>query len=671
MKAYDMTRRPTILYALFVATLSTFALTASYSKGTDFISGTVMISTVFNTVASNGAVTSTLLFVSLFALALCCMALGRTASVRIRWWSSAFAVLASLTLTVPPFIPEGQTALFTVVHTLPVLQSSDKTKWYWLFMAVRFVGYAILVELLFRTLFSIAVPKYDWSTREMFDWSGHQSIMARLRHELQVRVWSHCSFCKRLFTTFSVKTVAVVGSIIAACWIPWMILLYPANIAADTVAQLVWARGSFEAWDPSSWEDIPWARMSDQHPWLDTLIYGWFDHLGFMMGNEAYGLYVLAVLQCILCAGSLALLLCYAGGRLHVPWKLCLVGLGWYALVPIFGRLSMSVVKDSTFLPFFFVWVTIFMEYVRRIRRNERLGVWIPTLLVFLSVLCGLTKKTGLYVTLLTMVIIAIVLRRRLVSCLCIILSLAIFSGISAAAFPALRIAPAGKQEVLAIPLQQTANAVLVHGSDMSLQGKKAINRVLICDTSQIRTFLSLQSADSIKDHCFNRQATNADVSRFLLMWVKQGILHPRTYLNATPWLRNPFTMGAIYDEGFYVHWGWADKGGLSILPQYPENQRSRPQQYGSVLYYAIAKSPVFGLLMSENLYVVWIPLIGIALCILRRRSGNLLYAVPLILSIPMLLLSPAYQTRYSWSLAYGFFVFLMIPWIHGQTEQS
>ena len=75
-----------------------------------------------------------------------------------------------------------------------------------------------------------------------------------------------------------------------------------------------------------------------------------------------------------------------------------------------------------------------------------------------------------------------------------------------------------------------------------------------------------------------------------------------------------------------------------------------------------LAKLPVMGLLMSENLYVVWIPLLSVVLAIIRRRARNLVYVVPLLITIPLLVISPAYQTRYSWALAYGFSRLLLCP---------
>lgn len=688
-----------IVHVSLAAALAVFALTAGYATGADFASGTIMVGAVLQSVAVNGAMTSTVLFVGLFVLLLASRVACQDAPTESRRWAAGVAVTLALTLTIPPFVPEGSIFVLSVSPVLHAIPDSAKTVWYWLFMALRFLGFCCALQLPLRCLFMWAVrsragasdacmrlPDPGASSASVQSGSARSvnvqsadaqaaaaqartqmlnpGLSSRMRQVLQEGALDLTKRFRPLFETLSSKSVLLIAAVIAVCWIPWMALLYPANIAADTVAQLVWARGNMGAWDPSSRLPLPGYRMSDHHPWFDTVIYGGFDRLGLALGDEGIGLFALAVAQTLLCATALALLLCYAGGKLHVPWQVCTAGLGLYALVPIFGRLSMSIVKDSTFMPFFLAWLTIFMEYTRRIRARERLGWRIPAGLVALALVCGLTKKTALFIIVATMLVAAAVLGHRVTTAVCAALIVALFAGVTATAFAALRVAPAGKQEMLAIPLQQTAYDVLRHGRELSASDSAVLGRVFVCDAKQVGMLANSRSSDAIKDHCFNHGSSRGDMLRFLGVWAKQGLAHPGTYLAAVPWLRDPFTMGAIYDEGFYVRWGWKDKGGMQILPQYGDAQRSPAQRYGATLYYGLAKMPVLGALMSENLYVVWIPLLGIALCVLRRCPGNLLYALPLLLSTATLLISPAYQTRYSWALAYGAFVFVTLGFI-------
>lgn len=656
-RAYDGLLR--IVLSGMSAVLVLIALTAGYSTGAVFSAPLKTLNALLDSMASSGPVTSSVIFLAAFVLVLESLAARGESSRPLRYSLVIGAVLA-LTLTFGPYAPVGVRPAFTVSPVLPSLPDDERTVWYWLFMSLRFTGNLILCTMSAHVFLRAVSPGTARAGRP-----GGGSPLTALRHALpRPGTWRCTTSIARSLTCLTPRSVAAIGGVIAVSWVPWMVLLYPANIAADTVAQLVWARGTAPAWDPSSRSTIPWARMSDHHPWLDTLLYGAFDRLGFALGNEAYGLFILAVLQTMLCAAAVALLLCYLGGRLHVPARLCAIGLTWYCAVPIFGRLSMSIVKDSTFMPFFLLWLTVYMEYVRRIRTNERIAVWIPVALVILTVGCSLTKKTALYVILTALLVLLIALRRRILTLLCVLSAVALFAGVTDAAFATLAIAPGGRQEMLAIPLQQTAANLIENKGRINERDRRDIGAVFICSTPTLTDYYSQQSANGVKDHCFNRSASGGQIARFLLVWARQGIRHPVTYWRSVPWLRDPFTMGAIYDEGFYVHWGWGDRGGEDILPEYPMHAMSRPQRVGRVIYYALARLPVLGLLMTENIYVVWIPVIGIGLCLLRRQGGNVLYAVPLLASIPTLMLDPAYQTRYSWSLAYGFIVFLALGWM-------
>ena len=136
-------------------------------------------------------------------------------------------------------------------------------------------------------------------------------------------------------------------------------------------------------------------------------------------------------------------------------------------------------------------------------------------------------------------------------------------------------------------------------------------------------------------------------------------------------WLRNPFLIGSIYDEGWYVRGGWPEKGGNMILPQYDEGERSEPQYYGSTFYTLASQMPGVSFLMTEGLYVSWIPLMTIALCCLTRRYWNLTYMIPWLLSIGTLLVLPAPQTRYTWTLLFGAALIAAIPAIRDHTLQE
>ncbi len=436
------------------------------------------------------------------------------------------------------------------------------------------------------------------------------------------------------------------------CWAPWIALMGPANIAADTVAQLVWYRTG-RAWDPSSRIDLPAQyAMSDHHPWLTTLLYGAFDQWGVSIGNEALVMWLLAALHAVLLAVAFAITISYLCGTVGLSWKFGVFAVLFVGLIPIYGRLTMSVVKDTTFMPFFMVWSVMYVEYVRRVVAKRKIGAWFVTGLILLAIICGLTKKIGMYVIVAALLVLVIALHRRLISALMLIIIVGISVAIPKVAYPALHIYPGGKQEMMAVQLQQGAAVLLRQGNELSDHDRKALEAVYSCSTDELKQRFTTKTSDDAKD-CFNAEATNSQIVQFLVTWAKEGITHPATYLESAPFYYMPFLIDSYYDEGFFVRWGWADKGGTMILPEYTDRETTEAQDYAQQIYYADAGTPIIGLLMTEGFYALWIPLLSIMICIVLRRYRNLLYLVPTIITMGTMIIMPMHQFRYSWPIAF------------------
>lgn len=242
------------------------------------------------------------------------------------------------------------------------------------------------------------------------------------------------------------------------------------------------------------------------------------------------------------------------------------------------------------------------------------------------------------------------------------------------AVFPALHVAKGGKQEMLAVPLQQTFTVLDKYGQSMDPGHKEAIETIIVCSTQQIKDAgYAWTNANPIKDNgCFNEDATSADLVRFLLVWVEEGIAHPRTYLESVSWLGDYFTMASVYDEGFHVRWGWPEYGAsTTILPQYKDNEPSRQQQVGKALYVSASKTPIIGAMMTEVTYTVWIPLLAVGLCVVLKRFGNLLYASPMLISIGTVLVTPRHNSRYSWVMLFCSVLLLVVPFITDRAKTA
>ncbi|OXN00151.1 DUF6020 family protein [Bifidobacterium vansinderenii] len=732
-----LTTRPRPHLAALIAALSScFALTASYSSARAFRDFPTALTNIATQMGTTGSAAGLALFVAVFVIEFLgwglFMGAGRSAGddgtstnasstniapsdnataesptrriaplayllLRIpfpkpsrttRAWATVTGLAFALSLTIPAHYDAGRHAPPQATPTLPYVAPQYRTIWFHLFMLLRYAGFALLTIAAMTLLLTWATNAI---TRARLN--DDRRLPANVNHPQPSRLRT---FFSTLFQRLSARNVAVATTLITVCWLPWMILLWPVNIAADTIAQIMWVRSGY-VWDPSSRAVDLGSTMNDQHPWLDTVIYGFFDQLGLTMGSERWGLYLLAVLQTLAIAAALAVTLTYLGGMMRVPWQYCTAALAFVGLTPCFGRTAMAIVKDTTSMPFFLLLMVLMIEYVRRARAGDRPGPWLIVGIVVLAVICAETRKIAMEIIAASFLVFAVALRgRRLLSLSLAVIPVALVSVITAIVFPLLHVAPGGRQEMISIPLQQTLYVVAKYdgypsgmqpadgtnndtdtGSLLSADDRAVVDAVNVCTTSQLRRYLLIEphrnreigSADTIKDRCYDRNATTGDATRFLLLWARLGVTHVGDYLHAVPWLRDPFTMSSYYDEGWYVRWGWeSEHPQRVILPEYHSTdrgaQKSLPQRYGAAIYKALAHMPGVSFLMSEATYVVFVPLTALALCCLAGadRRRNLVLFAPWALTILTLMLLPGHQTRYTWTLAFGAVIVAAIP---------
>lgn len=701
-----------------------FALAAIYPDEHSFVSGSALFTSVMGIMGQVGAAAGFAVAVSA-ALGLLVGALAwRRSERRVRVWSAIAGALLALTVTFYQFSDIHEPIAQNNTNTYPpAISEGFHTRWYLLYMAVRYVGYLLLLVCIVTALFDWVLrhtrareagvsaieesQSSNIASSNIAD-ANAADIDANIKDDaiaqtptaaasplrvLGDALTAATRWLKPMLVDFRARNIAILTGVLALCWLPWMLLMWPANIGPDTVAQLVWWKTG-QAWDPSTRQMLPAPyTLSDHHPWFDTVLYGVFYDFGRAIGIEWAGIYLLTVLQALLTIVALAVMLNYLCGVLGLSWRIGAAGVALYGLTPIFGRSIMSLVKESTNMPWFLLFCVLLIEYIRRATgaadaasssagetnaavakaahgkvsrvkaAQPRIGWQLVVGLMATALLCALTRKISVYIVLGALLVTLIFVRRRLVTAAFIVVLMAANTAIPEVVFPALHVAPGGKQEMLSVTLQQSAYNIIHNGDQMSEADHKAVTDVFSCSVDELRGKLILRNGDPVKD-CYNRDATSEQVSTYLKVWVKEGFEHPVTYLKAVPFLTGPFKMGTTYDEGFFVHWGWEDKGGDDILSRWGVYQLSRPQKVAAPLYVAASKAPGLSLLMSENLYVVWIPVLAIALCAIRRRWRNLLYASPVFFSIAGLLVQMSHSSRYTWSVAFAAMICIALPFV-------
>ncbi len=468
------------------------------------------------------------------------------------------------------------------------------------------------------------------------------------------------------FFDFRVKNILRMMAIILVCWLPWIVLMRPGVLSPDTVAQVLWARG-FPCFDPSTQGFLVGYDFSDQHPIFDTLIYGVFDRIGTNLGDAAIGYALLGICQAVLQAFAFAVACCFLHRRgLSRVW--CIACLVFVSVMPCFGIFSQILVKDYTAVGFYVLWFIAYLEFVFRIREKRPVGARFMVAFILLACLVALTRKLGIYMVIIPMVFpLALLPRRKLSLATLMVPALLMFVFIPQVIYPTFKVAAGGIQEMLAVPLQQVAHCVITNEEDIGSSDLAVIDEVI--DLDAIPQCYG-DSADSIKD-AFRHDASTGDVVAFLEVWVKLGLQHPLSYLQATSYQSPFYASGTSAWEPVYVHGGWLDFGGDEILGDYDEFTPSSTQQTViDLVPETLYQLPVLGWLADVSLYDVFIPLFALSLCMLRRK-GYWLLMVPILFSMLIPLVTSAFSVRFVINLVYCAPLVLAIPFLGAPRERA
>lgn len=319
---------------------------------------------------------------------------------------------------------------------------------------------------------------------------------------------------RKLTMDWSPRSIITLWCLVTAFWIPYFVAYFPGVYWYDTSWQLM------EYYDPS----VP---FTDHHPFMMTYLYVGFVHIGKALFNNAiYGLYLLVLVQSLLSTLAIACTVCYTG-KYNTPWKCRFFIAAFLTLFPIIPMMSMSLAKDTFNTPFFVFFSIAFCELWRT--QGEILKSVSFNVFFILDVLAvSLTKKTGMYIIVLALLLLAcFVVKHWSCKIATIVLGSVpyLVVGIIVPTFilPALHIAPGESNEILAVPMQQVANVVHDHKDDLSAAEIDKIQQTYHMDIDQLQGAYCWYKADPIK----GQELSSKDVHALITTWMKQLVKHP------------------------------------------------------------------------------------------------------------------------------------------------
>lgn len=319
---------------------------------------------------------------------------------------------------------------------------------------------------------------------------------------------------RKLTMDWSPRSIITLWCLVTAFWIPYFVAYFPGVYWYDTSWQLM------EYYDPS----VP---FTDHHPFMMTYLYVGFAHIGKALFNNAiYGLYLLVLVQSLLSTLAIACTVCYTG-KYNTPWKCRFFIAAFLTLFPIIPMMSMSLAKDTFNTPFFVFFSIAFCELWRT--QGEILKSVSFNVFFILDVLAvSLTKKTGMYIIVLALLLLAcFVVKHWSCKIATIVLGSVpyLVVGIIVPTFilPALHIVPGESNEILAVPMQQVANVVHDHKDDLSAAEIDKIQQTYHMDIDQLQGAYCWYKADPIK----GQELSSKDVHALITTWMKQLVKHP------------------------------------------------------------------------------------------------------------------------------------------------
>ena len=324
------------------------------------------------------------------------------------------------------------------------------------------------------------------------------------------------------------------------------------------------------------------------------------------------------------------------------------------ALYPVLALYAFNMCKDVSAAPF----VLIFVAQALRIHRTR--GAVMRSNRFALSVFANalllmLTRKPSLYALAFAAVFMILAypgVRRRMAAAL-LGAALVFQVGYTSLLLPALGVIPGETREMLSVPLQQVAR-VLAEGREVAQEELDAVSRVM--DVDYAAANYDPRLSDPVKDST-NPEMTGADLAAFMGAWLRMGLRHPATYVEA--WINQIYGYFYPSDSNTIVCLTLSspDQGGVT-LTQNPALEGARLELH-NIIYFRLRRIPGIGALFYVDT-IVWLFLFAqlaaflrhglraltpfmffagtLGICLLSPKSGEIRYLMPILYALPALL---------------------------------
>lgn len=334
-----------------------------------------------------------------------------------------------------------------------------------------------------------------------------------------------CNMIKQDSINLKLKDGVKTFALILMCWIPHLIVAYPATVVIDAWVQLGQFYGKRE--------------FTGHHPVFHTWLIGIVMELGVKLKNGNVVFFLFIVLQGIIFSAIISYGI-MTMKKLGSPKWLIYLNIVMAIVSPCY-TLYIGMVTKDTFYSYFFVLFFIEIVFINIMGMEYWKSNLHCILFVFSAVMVILFRNNGKYIIYPILIILLLfhikkynkeyLLINKLKILVLLIMPIIVAFLINSSIISYYNISSGSIKEALSLPFQQTARYVVRHGDEVTEYEKKVINKVL--DYSNLKQNYNSRLSDPVKNS-FNNACTMYDLLNYFSVWIKQFIKHPLTYFMAT-----------------------------------------------------------------------------------------------------------------------------------------
>lgn len=415
-------------------------------------------------------------------------------------------------------------------------------------------------------------------------------------------------------------------------WIPYVLMYFPATVTPDGMYQINQGLGL--------------QTLTNHHPVVSTAFFAVFIQIGKFIGNDYFGVFLIAVFQMIFISYSFSLIIKLTYKISNKKWLVYITTI-FFCIYPTWGMMVQAVIKDTMFVGFFAIFMVCFVEivlYPDDFWRSKKLNF------LFVISMLGICfwRNNGIYILyfLLVFGLFFKLKKNRKIKFASVTIGIIIFYQVTNMfIYPIMNVEKGSINEALSIPYQQTARYVTMYEDELTGEEISIISSILDYDTL-IESY-NPELSDPVK---FAAQTpTKLELKEYLKVWFEMLLKHPLVYFEAT--FNNIYNYFYFCDsttaqQEFYTYTSTNNRG-LEIDREYSLIRGG--EELMEITSNTITKLPILNLLNKCGFYT-WMLLILITLFIKNKKYNYIILSIPLIILILVCIGSPVNGLqRYMW----------------------